>query len=100
MRRLMTKIERTKALCAVTRAMLLLPNFLATRAMNVRVVLVAYVVEEMDLVFTCEEVGSDTVDRGISPTLYRTQFWSGTDQHPEVLGSLPHSRNRPVLQGS
>lgn len=38
--------------------------------MRVWIMFVAYFVEEVDLVFAREEGGSDTMYRGISPSLY------------------------------
>ena len=37
--------------------------------MGIWVMFVAYIIEEVDLVFVCEECDGDTVDRGISPAL-------------------------------
>lgn len=46
--------------------------------MNIRIMLVAYIFEEVDLILACEECGANTVDWSIAPTLYHQGMIDGS----------------------
>lgn len=69
--------RRTEALRGVARAVTLLPEPVALRAVRVRVVFVPDVVEEVDLLLLREERGRDAVHRRVAPALHAGQIVSG-----------------------
>ena len=70
----------TKALVRLARAVALLPYVVQARAVHEGRVLVADVVEEVDLVFAREERRTDAVDGGVSPALLVARHKQGVKE--------------------